>query len=135
MSVTKPLIFTNVGIGDANGTNITYYPLHVSESATVTVTPTFDTVENGLQLSAFYDLEVSVISFNANIFSDTRVYTNTTATPKLATLYLSGATGAQNLNIGSTYLNATRVYDGNRTGIQVTATKRAVSDDTLVSPS
>jgi len=135
MSVTKPLIFTNVGIGDANGSNITYYPLHVSESATVTVTPTFDTIDDGQQLSSFYDLEVSVISFNANIFSDTRVYTNTTATPKLATIFLSGATGAQNLNIGSTYVSANRVYDGNRTGIQLSAKKRAVSDDLLAFPS
>ena len=135
MSVTKPLIFTNVGIGDANGASVTYYPLHVSESATVTVTPTFDTIDDGQQLSAFFDLEVSIISFNANLFSDARVYTNTTATPTKATLFLQGATGAQSLNIGATYLNATRVYDGNRTGIQVTATKRAVSDATLVNPS
>jgi hypothetical protein len=135
MPITKPLIFTNVGVGDANGTNITYYPLHVSESATVSVTPTSDVVDAGLTLHAFYDLEVQVISFNTNLYSDTRVYTNTTAEPTYATMFLSGATGAESLNIGQTLISATRVYDGNRTGIQLTCTKRAVSDDLLVNPS
>jgi len=135
MAITKPLIFTNIGIGDADGTNITYYPLHVSESATVTVTPTSDVVDNGQTLHAYYDLEVQAISFNTNLFADTRVYTNTTAEPTFATMFLVGATGAQNLNIGQSLISATRVYDGNRTGIQLTCTKRAVSDDTLVNPS
>jgi hypothetical protein len=135
MPITKPLIFTNVGVGDADGTNITYYPLHVSESATVTVTPTSDIVDAGLTLHAYYDLEVQVISFNTNMYNDTRVYTNTTAEPKYSTMFLSGATGAESLNIGQTLISATRVYDGNRTGIQLTCTKRAVSDDLLVNPS
>ena len=135
MAITKPLIFTNIGIGDADGTNITYYPLHVSESATVTVTPTSDVVDNGQTLNAYYDLEVQAISFNTNLFADTRVYTNTTAEPTFATMFLVGATGAQTLNIGQSLISATRVYDGNRTGIQLTCTKRAVSDDTLVNPS
>lgn len=135
MPITKPLIFTNVGVGDANGSNITYYPLHVSESATVTVTPTSDVVDAGLTLHAFYDLEVQVISFNTNLYNDSRVYTNTTAEPTYATMFLSGATGAESLNIGQTLISATRVYDGNRTGIQLTCTKRAVSDNLLVNPS
>jgi hypothetical protein len=135
MPITKPLIFTNVGIGNADGTGITYYPLHVSESATVTVTPTSDVVDAGLTLNAFYDLEVQVVSFNTNLFSDARVYTNTTAEPTYATMFLAGATGAQTLNIGQTLISATRVYDGNRTGIQITCTKRAVSDELLVNPS
>lgn len=134
MPVTKPLIFTNVGIGNADGSGITYYPLHVSESATVTVTPTADIVDAGLTLNAFYDLSVEIISFNTNLYADTRVYTNTTAEPQYATMFLSGATGAETLNIGQTLISATRVYDGNRTGIQLTCTKRAVSDELLVNP-
>lgn len=131
MSVTKPLIFTNIGIADANGSNVTFYPLHVSESASVTVTPTSDIVNDGLTLHAFYDLSVEVISFNVNLFNDSRVYTNTTAQPRLATMVLTGAPGAQSLNIVSTLISATEVYDGNRTGIQLTCTKRAVSAETL----
>lgn len=134
MAVTKPLIFTNVGVGDADGSNITYYPLHVSESATVTVTPTADIVDAGLTLNAFYDISVEIISFNTNLYADTRVYTNTTAEPKYSTMFLAGATGAETLNIGQTLISATRVYDGNRTGISLTCTKRAVSDELLVNP-
>lgn len=134
MSVTKPLIFTNVGIANADGTGVTFYPLNVSESATVTVTPTTDMLENGQTLPAFFDVEVQVVSFNANIYSDTRVYSNSTVTPSQARMILSGATGAQTLNIGPTYITATRVYDGNRTGIQLTATQRGVSDVVLVNP-
>jgi hypothetical protein len=92
-------------------------------------------VDAGLTLHAFYDLEVQVISFNTNLYNDNRVYTNTTAEPKYSTMFLSGATGAESLNIGQTLISATRVYDGNRTGIQLTCTKRAVSDDLLVNPS
>lgn len=134
MAITKPLIFTNVGIGDSNGSNITYYPLHVSESAVVTVTPTSDIVDAGLTLHAFYDMSVEIISFNTNLYADNRVYTNTSAEPKYATLFLSGATGAETLNIGQTLISATRVYDGNRTGISLTCTKRATSDQQLVNP-
>lgn len=134
MAITKPLIFTNVGVGDADGSNITYYPLHVSESATVTVTPTADIVDAGLTLNAFYDLSVEIISFNTNLYADNRVYTNTTAEPTYATMFLSGTTGAETLNIGQTLISSTRVYDGNRTGIQLTCTKRAVSDELLVNP-
>lgn len=134
MPITKPLIFTNIGIGNSDGSGITYYPLHVSESATVTVTPTSDLVDAGLTLNAFYDISVEIISFNTNLYADTRVYTNTTAEPTYATMFLSGATGAETLNIGQTLISATRVYDGNRTGISLTCTKRAVSDELLVNP-
>jgi hypothetical protein len=134
MPITKPLIFTNIGIGNSDGSGITYYPLHVSESATVTVTPTSDLVDAGLTLNAFYDISVEIISFNTNLYADTRVYTNTSAEPTYATMFLSGATGAETLNIGQTLISATRVYDGNRTGISLTCTKRAVSDELLVNP-
>jgi hypothetical protein len=134
MPITKPLIFTNIGIGNSDGSGIIYYPLHVSESATVTVTPTSDLVDAGLTLNAFYDISVEIISFNTNLYADNRVYTNTTAEPKYATMFLSGATGAETLNIGQTLISATRVYDGNRTGISLTCTKRAVSDELLVNP-
>jgi len=132
MAITKPLIFTNIGIGDANGANVTFYPLHVSESATVTVTPTTDIVENGQTLVARYDIAFEAVSFNTNLYNDARVYTNTTATPTLASIVLSGATGAQTLNITGVYVNGNRVFDGNRTGIQITATKAAVDGNLLV---
>jgi hypothetical protein len=133
MAITKPLVFTNIGIADANGSNVTYYPLHVSESATVTLTPVTDTVEDGQTLTASFDLAFEAVSFNANLYSDARVYTNTTANPTRATIILSGANGAQTLNIGGVYVTGNRVFDGNRTGIQITASKRAVSGDLLVS--
>lgn len=134
MPITKPLIFTNIGVGDADGTNVTYYPLHVSETATVTVTPTSDIVDAGLTLHAFYDLSVEVISFNTNLYNDSRVYINTTAEPTYATMVMTGAPGAETLNIEQTLISAERVYDGNRTGIRLTCTKRAVSDELLVNP-
>jgi hypothetical protein len=132
MAITKPLIFTNIGIGDANGANVTFYPLHVSESATVTVTPTNDVVDNGQTLASYYDIAFEAVSFNANLFNDARVYTNTTATPTLATVILSGAQGAQTMNIGGVFITGNRVFDGNRTGVQITASKTAVSSDLLV---
>jgi hypothetical protein len=132
MAITKPLIFTNIGIADANGANVTFYPLHVSESATVTLTPTTDTVEDGQTLVARYDLAFEAVSFNTNLYNDARVYTNTTAEPVRATIILSGANGAQTLNIGGVFVNGNRVYDGNRTGIQITATKIGVDGNDLV---
>jgi hypothetical protein len=132
MAITKPLVFTNIGIADANGSNVTYYPLHVSESATVTLTPVTDTVEDGQTLTASFDLAFEAVSFNTNLYSDARVYTNTTATPTRATIILSGASGAQTLNIGGVYVTGNRVFDGNRTGIQITATKKGVDSNELV---
>lgn len=132
MAITKPLVFTNIGIADADGTNTTFYPLHVSESATVTLTPVTDTVEDGQTLTASLDLAFEAVSFNTNLYSDARVYTNTTAEPIRATIILSGASGAQTLNIGGVYVTGNRVFDGNRTGIQITATKKGVDSNELV---
>jgi hypothetical protein len=132
MAITKPLIFTNIGIANADGTGVIYYPLHVSESATVTVTPTFDIVDNNQSLAAFFDVSVEAVSFNTNLYNDARVYTNATAEPIYATMILSGAPGAQTLNLTSSIISATRVYDGNRTGTQITLTKRAVSAEQLI---
>jgi hypothetical protein len=132
MAITKPLVFTNIGIANADGSGVTFYPLHVSESATVTLTPVTDTVEDGQTLASSYDLAFEAVSFNANLYSDARVYTNTTANPTRATIVLSGANGAQTLNIGGVYVTGNRVYDGNRTGIQITATKKGVDGNELV---
>jgi hypothetical protein len=131
MAITKPIIFTNIGIANADGSGVTYYPLHVSESATVSVTPTSDVIDDGLTLHAYFDLSVEVVSFNTNLYNDDRVYTNTTSEPKYATMVLTGAPGAQSLNIETTIISAVEVYDGNRTGIQLTCTKRAVSAELL----
>jgi hypothetical protein len=46
-------------------------------------------------------------------------------------MVLTGAPGAQSLNIETTIISAVEVYDGNRTGIQLTCTKRAVSAELL----
>jgi hypothetical protein len=132
MAITKPLIFTNIGIADADGSNVTFYPLHVSESATVSVTPTFDIIDNNQSLAAYFDVSVEAVTFNTNLYDDSRVYTNATAEPTYATMVLSGAPGAQTLNLTSSIISAARVYDGNRTGIQITLTKRAVSADELI---
>lgn len=132
MAVTKPLVFTNIGIADADGSNVVFYPLHVSESATVTVTPTTDTVDNGQSLGAFYDIAFEAVSFNTNLYSDARVYTNTTAEPTLATIVFSGVSGAQTINIGDVYINGSRVFDGNRTGTQISGTARGVAIESVL---
>jgi hypothetical protein len=132
MAITRPLVFTNVGIGDATGATPNFYPLHVSESATVTVTPTTDTIDNGQTLTSFYDVSVEFVSFNANVINDARVYNNATATPVLGSILLQGAAGAQNINVTGVYINSERVFDGNRSGIRIFATKRGVSDAQVI---
>lgn len=132
MAITKPLVFTNIGIADADGSNAVFYPLHVSESATITVTPTTDTLDNGQSLGAFYDISFEAVSFNTNLYSDARVYTNTSAEPTLATIIFSGTTGAQTLNIGDVFINGSRAFDGNRTGTVISGTARGVDVNALI---
>jgi hypothetical protein len=132
MPITKSIVFRSIGIADADGTNVTQYPLHVTESAQASVTSTTDMVDDGQTLPAFWDVEFQAISYNTNIFDDSRVYTNAAAEPRYATLVLLGATGAQNMNITNSIVSATYLYDGNRRGIQLTCSKRAVDPDILV---
>jgi hypothetical protein len=132
MAITKSIVFRTIGIADADGTNVTQYPLHVTESASVAITTTSDVVDDGQTLPAYCDVEFSAISYNTNIFNDSRVYTNAASEPLFATLVLTGATGAQSVNVTDTIVSGSFLYDGNRRGIQLTCTKRGVAPDLVV---
>ena len=132
MATTKPIIFTSIGIGDADGTNVTNYDLYLTDQRSITVTPTYDMVDDGLSLPAFWDVDIEAMTFNSNAYGDARVYTNASATVTKSTLVLRGAPGAQTMNITSAIVSGHRVYDGNRTAVMLKITKRAVSADELV---
>lgn len=132
MAITKPLIFREIVVADADGSNGIGYPIHLSESAQAVVTPVFNKVDDGQSLPARFSIEFEAVSFNTNLYNESRVYSNTAAEPVYATLMLLGAPGSQNLNIVNSLVSAFPVFDGDRTGIKLTTTKDAVSQDTLV---
>lgn len=135
MSITKPLIFQAVGVANAAGGAYVQYPLTVTDSAQVTITPVTDTLEDNQTLPSAFDVTAEIISFNSTLLSDAKVYTDTTTTPSAARLCFVGATGSQNININNVYITAHRVFDGNRTGIKLMASKRATSADLITTVS
>ena len=133
MAATKTLVFQNVAI--ATGTSATFvgYPLHVTESAEVTITPVNDTVQDGQTIVSAYDVTFSVNLFNTVILNDTtNIYSNTAASPTLAKIRFSGATGGQTLTVENVYINGARTFDGNRTAINLSGSKRATTLDGAV---
>lgn len=131
MSITKPLVFQAVGVGGGSGTGVVQYPLMVTDSASIAITPVMDTLDNNQQLPSAFDVTAEVISFNSTLLNDTNVYSNTAATPVLASLCFIGATGSQTINVLNVYVTAHRVFDGNRTGIKLVAQKRATNADLI----
>jgi hypothetical protein len=128
MSITKTLVFSNIGICNAtNASNVNFYPLHVTESAEVTIEPVNDTVGDGQTLVSAYDASFSVNVFNATILSDPLVYKDTTQSPTLARMVFQSATGGQTLNIENVFINANRAFDGNRVAINLSGSKRVTN--------
>lgn len=128
MAVSKTLVFSNVAISNgATGGNTNNYPLHLTESAEVTLTPVNDTVQDGQTIVSAYDVSFSVNLFNTAVLSDPFVYSNTSATPVLARITFRGATGGQTLNIENVFINGARTFDGNRTAINLSGSKRATT--------
>lgn len=132
MAITKTLVFSNIGISNATGAVRNNYPLHLTESAEVTITPVNDTVQDGQTIVSAYDVTFSVNAMNVNILLDPFVYKDASATPVLARMTFQGATGGQILNIENVYINGTRTFDGNRTAINLSGSKRATTLDGAV---
>jgi hypothetical protein len=132
MAVTKTLVFSNVAISNATGALTNAYPLHLTESAEVTITPANDTVQDGQTIASAYDVTFSVNLMNTTVLSDPFVYKDASATPVLARITFRGATGGQTLNIENVYINGTRTFDGNRTAINLSGSKRGVTLDSAV---
>lgn len=129
MAVTKTLVFSNVAIAPGASATFNAYPLHLTESAEVTITPVNDTVEDGQTIVSAYDVTFSVNSFNTAILTDPMVYTNTSASPALAKMRFSGAPGGQTITIENVYVNGSRTFDGNRTAVNLSGSKRATTID------
>lgn len=132
MAVTKTLVFSNVAIAPGTSASFNAFPLHVTESAEVTITPVNDTVQDGQTIVSAYDATFSVNLFNTAVLSDPMVYSNTAAAPTLAKIRFSGATGGQTLTLENVYINGSRTFDGNRTAINLSGSKRATTIDGAV---
>jgi len=127
MAITKPMIFTNISIRDNDGANSTNYTLPLNEGLTLTITPATTAVENGQTLTDYFDATIDVASYNASLLSDTRIYTDTALEPVKARIGMTGDTGSNTLWMNSVILNGSRVFDGQRIGIQVTGSKRVTN--------
>ena len=127
MSITKTLVFSNVAISNATGALANYYPLHVTESAEVTIDQVTGSVGDNQTLASAYDASFSVNVFNASILSDPHVYKDTTQSPTLARMSFIAATGGQTLNIENVFINANRTFDGNRVAINLSGSKRVTN--------
>jgi hypothetical protein len=133
MAVTKTLVFSNVQISNgATGLATNAYPLHLTESAEVTITPVNDTVQDGQTIVSAYDVTFSVNMMNTQVLLDPFIYKDASAAPVLARITFKGASGAQTLNIENVYINGARTFDGNRTQVSLSGSKRGVTLDSAV---
>lgn len=133
MAITKAIIIQNVQIANADGASATTYELPETESIELTVEAVNDTVGAGRTLPSAYDVSGSVRLLNTNVYNDTRVYgSNTAAEPTTARIIFRGVSGALNMNVGATLLNAKRDYTGNRAGVVLTFTERVTNVEAFI---
>jgi hypothetical protein len=132
MAVTKTLVFSNVAISAGSGSATNAYPLHLTESAEVTITPANDTVQDGQTIVSAYDVTFSVNLMNTAVLADPHVYKDASANPVLARITFRGASGAQTMNVENVIINANRTFDGNRTQVNLSGSKRSVTLDSSV---
>lgn len=135
MSITKTLVFSNISIAPGASATFNSFPLHLTESAEVTITPVNDTIQDGQTIVSAYDVTFSVNTFNASIINDPLVYKDTSASPALAKMRFSGATGGQTLLIENVFVNCNRTFDGNRTAVNLSGSKRTTTLDGAVTVS
>lgn len=133
MPATKTLVFSNIAISNgATGLATNAYPLHLTESAEVTITPANDTVQDGQTIVSAYDVTFSVNLMNTGVLTDPFIYKDASASPVLARITFRGASGAQTMNIENVFINANRTFDGNRTQVNLSGSKRGVTLDSAV---
>jgi hypothetical protein len=132
MSLGKPIIVQAIGISDLDGTNTTVYRFNETETAVITVTPETVTVDDGQTLPNQFRMEFTAKSYNANMLTDPRVYTNASATPQYCNLNLFGAPSAQNMNVLNVIVHGFQDFSGTRTSVTIGATKWAVGYNELV---
>ena len=133
MAITRPLIFTGITIEDAGGGSPETYDKHLVENAGVTLENITTQVEDGQTLTDYYDVEFQVDMYDDGPLSDARVYSNAAAEATRAMIKFNGSTGATDLTLDEIYINATKVFDGQRWIVRLMGSKRAVQiDDTVL---
>lgn len=121
MAATKTLVFTGISI---NGVS---YSQHLNEGVEVSIEPLTDLVRDGQTLVSAYDVSFAVNVYDDGPLTDTNVYTNTSQTPVLANVVFTGATGGQTLTVSNVIVNGNKVYDQNRTAVNLFGTKRTTT--------
>jgi hypothetical protein len=132
MSATKTLVFSNIAIAPGDSATFNTFALHLTESAEITLTPVNDSVQDGQTLVSAYDVSFSVNLMNASVLSDPLVYKDSTTVPRLAKIRFTGTSGAANVTIENVFVNGNRTFDGNRTAINLSGSKRGVTLDNAV---
>ena len=94
-----------------------------------------DTVDDGQSLVSAYDVNFSVTVYNTDVLTDGNVYADAATTPSKGRISFWGTTGAANVIVDGVIINANRTFDGNRTGVQLTGTKRTTNVDLAVTVS
>lgn len=132
MAITRALIFTGITIEAAGGGAPETYDKHLVENAGVTLEAVTSAVEDNQTLTDYYDVEFQVDMYDDGPFTDARVYSNAAEEATRAMIKFNGATGATNLTLDEIYINATKVFDGQRWVTRLMGSKRAVQIDDAV---
>jgi hypothetical protein len=129
MSASKPLIFSGIKINDID------YSLHLEEGASITIEPVDDRVDDGQTLVSAYDVSGEILVYDSDLLSDSNVNTNTAQAPVKSNVELTGVSGSQTLTVNNVIVNGISNYENNRSAVQLTFSKRAVSLSTAVTES
>lgn len=132
MAITRALIFTGITIEDAGGGSPTTYDKHLVENAGVNLEPVTTQVEDGQTLTDYYDVEFEVDLYDDGPLDDARVYSDAAQDATRARIKFNGSSGATDLTLDEIYINATKVFDGQRWITRLMGSKRAVNIDNTV---
>lgn len=126
MAITRTLIFEEIVIEDAGGGSPSSYDKHLLENVEVALETATTMVDDGQTLTDYYDVTYSVETYEDSVLDDARVYGNASEEAVRGRIIFKGSTGGATLTIDNTFINGTKVFDGNRTKIRVFGSKRAV---------
>lgn len=133
MAITKPIIFDEIEIQDAAGTNPTSYDKHLVDAAEVTPEPETSQIDDGQTLTDFYNVNFGVNLYDDGVATDARVYNDASAEPVKANIVFKKASGAVTLTISGVIINGTKTYGGNRVQYRLHGSKRSVKiDDSII---
>ena len=128
MAAGLPQIFTGMTISDTGGTsNAVTYTLNPVDAREIVSELVEDVVDAGDTIIQMLNENVSIVTYDDAIFSDTRCQVGSTIPSTRARVVLVAASGALTITVNNVLPRVQRIFDRDRVGYQLKFSKTATT--------